>query len=271
MKKIRKENKVVREETQKILIDCALAGGQFLKKRFLAGGISMRTKSSAADLVTEVDLQAQKIITEKLARALPSVQIVGEEGRAGTPSGEVIYLDPIDGTLNFVHGFNKFSVSIGYWNQDKPVAGVVYNPIDDELFHAAEGMGAFKNGKRIHVSKVRSLRRSLISTGWPYDKSQIKPALKKIARALEHAQEIRTFGSSSLSMCYLAEGIFEGFWEWDLKPWDLAAGVIIALEAGAKITALDGKRFQLSQGAIVASNGHIHTQMLNRILTLSAG
>jgi len=110
----------------------------------------------------------------------------------------------------------------------------------DELFHAADGKGAFKNNKRIRVSKVKSLRRSLISTGWPYDKSQITPVLEKIARAMAHAQEIRTFGSSSLSMCYLAEGIFEGFWEWDLQPWDLAAGVIIALEAGAKITALDG-------------------------------
>lgn len=261
------ENSVAGEEIKKILIDCALAGGQFIKDRFSAGEINIRTKSSAADLVTEVDLQAQKIITEKLSQALPNVQIVGEEGMAGTPAGEVIYLDPIDGTLNFVHGFNKFSVSIGYWNQDQPVAGVVYNPIDDELFHAAEGQGAFKNDKRIRVSTVNSLSRSLISTGWPYDKSQITPALKKIARALEHAQEIRTFGSSSLSLCYLAEGIFEGFWEWDLQPWDLAAGVIIALEAGARITDLAGGKFQLSRGAIVASNGHIHTQMLNRILT----
>jgi myo-inositol-1(or 4)-monophosphatase len=261
---------VVYEQVKKILIDCAMAGGQFLKNRFLAGGIDIRTKSSAADLVTEVDLQAQKIMAEKLSRALPNVQIVGEEGRAGRTSGEVIYLDPIDGTLNFVHRFNKFSVSIGYWNQDQPVAGVVYNPIDDELFHAAEGEGAFKNGKRIQVSQVNSLSRSLISTGWPYDKSQIAPVLKKIARALAHAQEIRTFGSSSLSMCYLAEGIFEGFWEWDLQPWDLAAGVIIALEAGAQITDLAGERFQLSQGAIVASNGHIHAEMLNRILAPSA-
>jgi myo-inositol-1(or 4)-monophosphatase len=138
--------------------------------------------------------------------------------------------------------------------------------MDDELFHAAKGKGAFKNGKRIRVSKVKSLSRSLISTGWPYDKSQITPALEKVARALEHAQEIRTFGSASLSMCYLSEGIFEGFWEWDLQPWDLAAGVIIALEAGAKITALNGERFQLNKGAIIASNGHIHMEMLNRIL-----
>lgn len=258
------------EQAQKILIDCALAGGQFLKSRFLASGIDIRTKSSAADLVTEVDLQAQKIITEKLSRALPGVPIVGEEGKTGTPAGEVIYLDPIDGTLNFVHGFNKFSVSIGYWNQDQPLAGVVYNPIDESLFHAAKGQGAFKNGKRIRVSKINSLNRSLLSTGWPYDKSQITSVLKTIARALEHAQEIRTFGSSSLSMCYLAEGVFEGFWEWDLQPWDLAAGVIIALESGATITGLAGERFQLSRGAIVASNGHIHKEMLNCILAPSA-
>lgn len=255
------------EETTKILIDCARAGGQFLKTHFLKSGIDIQTKSSPADLVTEIDLKAQQLITEKLSRALPDVQIVGEEGNNECFAGEAIYLDPIDGTLNFVHGFNKFSVSIGYWVQDQPVAGVVYNPMDDELFHATKGKGAFKNGKQIRVSTVKSLSRSLLSTGWPYDKSQITPALKKIANALSFAQEIRTFGSSSLSLCYLSEGIFEGFWEWNLQPWDLAAGVLIALEAGGKITSLEGEPFQLNKGAIVASNGHIHTQMLNRILS----
>jgi myo-inositol-1(or 4)-monophosphatase len=104
---------VLSEEAKKILIDCALTGGQFLKNHFLESAIDIQTKSSAADLVTEVDLKAQKIITEKLSRALPNVQVVGEEGKTEIPTGEVIYLDPIDGTLNFVHGFNKFSVSIG--------------------------------------------------------------------------------------------------------------------------------------------------------------
>lgn len=254
------------ENVNKILIDCALEGGRFLKDHFLKSGIDIQTKSSAADLVTEVDLKAQEIISEKLSRSLPAAQIIGEEGKNEIPAGETIYLDPIDGTLNFVHGFNKFSVSIGYWIDDQPVAGVVYNPIDDELFHATTGSGAFKNGKRIRVSKVNALNRSLISTGWPYDKSQIRPVLQKIARALESAQEIRTFGSSSLSMCYLSEGIFEGFWEWDLEPWDLAAGVVIALEAGGKVTALNGEKFQLHKGAIVASNGRIHSEILNRIV-----
>ncbi len=146
------------------------------------------------------------------------------------------------------------------------MAGVVYNPIDDELFHATRGRGAFKNGNRIQVSTVKSLNLALLSTGWPYDKSQIMPALKKISLALVHAQEIRTFGSSSLSLCYLSEGVFEGFWEWNLQPWDLAAGVLIALEAGGKITALSGEPFQLNKGAIVASNGHVHAEMLNQIL-----
>jgi myo-inositol-1(or 4)-monophosphatase len=254
----------------KILIDCALTGGQFLKTHFLRNGFDIQTKSSPADLVTEIDLKAQNIIIEKLSRMLPNVQIIGEEGEIETPAAEVIYLDPIDGTLNFVHGFNKFSVSIGYWIQGQPVAGVVYNPIDDELFHATRGKGAFKNNNRIQVSTVKSLNRALLSTGWPYDKSQITPVLKKISLALAHAQEIRTFGSSSLSLCYLSEGVFEGFWEWDLQPWDLAAGVIIALEAGGKITAINGEPFQLSKGAIVASNGHVHTEMLNRILTPAA-
>ncbi|RLC17744.1 MAG: inositol monophosphatase [Deltaproteobacteria bacterium] len=263
---IREEDSAIPEQITNILIDCALTGGKFLKSHFLKKGFDIQTKSSPADLVTEIDLKAQNIITDKLSRVLPNVQVVGEEGKTVIPAGEAIYLDPIDGTLNFVHGFNKFSVSIGYWIQDQPVAGVVYNPIDDELFHATRGRGAFKNGNRIQVSTVKSLNLALLSTGWPYDKSQIMPALKKISLALVHAQEIRTFGSSSLSLCYLSEGVFEGFWEWNLQPWDLAAGVLIALEAGGKITALSGEPFQLNKGAIVASNGHVHAEMLNQIL-----
>ena len=224
-----------------------------------------RTKSTWGDLVTNIDLEAQESIIRILSKELPWVQIIAEEKKNEAVSEEAIYIDPLDGTLNYFHGLNQFAVSIGYWAGKIPVAGVVYNPIDDEVFFAISGKGAFRNEKAIGVSQSRSLSQSFLATGWPYDKGQIAKVLKSLERVLPPVQEVRILGSSALAMCYVAAGILEGYWEWGLFPWDIAAGVVIAQEAGARITSPEGEPFNLESGSILASNRYVHDDILKHL------
>ena len=240
----------------------ALAGGKILKDYFRSEDVRAKTKSSYADLVTNVDLMSQEAILSVLSGKLPGVQVIGEEKENEKASGEVIYLDPLDGTLNYHHGLNQFAVSLGYWVEEKPMAGVVYNPVEDELFSAVSGKGAFRNGKPIRVSQAHTLAQSFLATGWPYDKSQMPRVLKSLDRLLQPSQEVRVLGTAALALCYVAAGILEGYWEWGLYPWDIAAGIVIVQEAGGRITSPEGSPFGLESGAILATNGFVHDEML---------
>jgi len=244
------------------LIAAALEGGKILKDYFGAEKVEAKTKSSCADLVTVADLKAQQVIMEMLSCELPGIQVVGEEKENEEASEEVIYLDPLDGTLNFFHGQKQFAVSIGYWVKGKPAVGVVFNPVEDDLFFAFSGQGAFRNGQPIRVSPHRSLSQSILATGWPYDKKEIPRVLSSLERLLPLVQEARVWGTSALALCYLAAGALEGYWEWGLYPWDIAAGVVIAQEAGCRITSPDGGPFELDSGAILATNGFVHEEIL---------
>ncbi len=212
--------------------------------------------------MTNIDLKVQEAIIAILSRELPGAQIISEEKENEAVSEEVIYLDPLDGTLNYFHGLGLFAVSIGYWAGKKPVAGVVYNPVEEELYWGLSGKGAFRNGEPIRVSPNRSLTQSFLATGWPYDKGQISKALRSLERVLPPVQEVRVLGSSALAMCYVAAGILEAYWEWGLYPWDVAAGVVVAQEAGARITSPEGEPFNLESGAVLASNGYVHEEVL---------
>jgi myo-inositol-1(or 4)-monophosphatase len=245
-----------------VLLTAVLEGGKVLKEHFRSEKVEARTKTSHSDLVTNVDLKTQEAIIQILSRDLPGIQIIGEEKENEEASGEVIYLDPLDGTLNFFHGQRQFAVSIGYWENKEPAAGVVFNPIDDDLFSAVSGQGAFRNGKPIRVSPYRRLNQSVLATGWPYNKEELPRVLKSLERLLPISQEVRVWGSAALAMCYLAAGTLEGYWEWGLYPWDIAAGAVIAREAGCRITSIDGGPFELNSGAVLATNGHVHEEML---------
>jgi len=245
-----------------VLVAAALEGGKVLKEHFQSEKVEAKTKSSHADLVTNADIKTQEAVIQILSRDLPGVQIIGEEKENEEASGEVIYVDPLDGTLNFFHGQRQFAVSIGYWVDRNPTAGVVFNPADDDLFFAVSGQGAFRNGRPIRVSTYRLLNQSVLATGWPYDKKELPRVLKSLERLLPVTQEVRVWGTAALAMCYLAAGNLEGYWEWGLYPWDIAAGVVIAGEAGCRITSMDGGPFELNQGAILATNGHVHEEML---------
>ena len=250
------------KRVEEALLAAALAGGKILKEYFRSEKVRAKTKSSYADLVTNVDLMSQEAILNILSAKLPGVQVIGEEKENEKVSGEVIYLDPLDGTLNYYHGLNQFAVSLGFWAEKKPMAGVVYSAVEDELFSAVSGKGAFRNGKPIRVSPAHTLPQSFLATGWPYNKSQMPRVLRSLDRLLQPSQEVRVLGTAALALCYVAAGILEGYWEWGLYPWDIAAGIVIAQEAGGRITSPEGGPLDLESGAILATNGYVHEEML---------
>jgi myo-inositol-1(or 4)-monophosphatase len=245
-----------------VFLAAALEGGKILKENFRSEKVEAKTKSGHADLVTNADLETQEAVIHILSRGLPGVQIIGEEKENEEASGEVIYVDPLDGTLNFFHGQRQFAISLGYWVDRKPAAGVVFNPVDEDLFVAVSGQGAFRNGQPIQGSSYGRLSESVLATGWPYDKKELPRVLKSMERLLSVTQEVRIWGTAALAMCYLAAGALEGYWEWGLYPWDIAAGVVIAREAGCRISSIDGGPFELSSGAILATNGYVHEEMI---------
>ena len=222
------------------------------------------------DLVTKYDKEIEKRLTQKLQDAFPSFIVVGEENtKEITYSKRAIYLDPIDGTTNFVHGIPHCAVSIGMWEDGAPVAGIVYNPILDEIFRADVGKGAFLGEQKLHVSNQTLLQQSLIATGFPYTKVEkgedYQWVLKCMTNLLPLCRDIRRFGAASLDLCYLAKGTFDAYYECNLKPWDVSAGVLILQEAGGMFTNEKAQPYHLSDHTIVASNGHIHEALLEQL------
>jgi myo-inositol-1(or 4)-monophosphatase len=191
--------------------------------------------------------------------------MVAEESGGSHQSGTTFYVDPVDGTLNFVHGVPFFSVSIGCWIDGAPAVGVVLNPLSGDTYTAVRGAGAKKNAKPIAVSAAPSLRESLIATGWPYERANRARLFSEMDRLYMESQELRTFGCSSLELCLVAEGAFDGYWERDLKPWDMAAGALIVTEAGGTVSSLLGGEFHLNSGRIAASNGRIHKELVSAL------
>lgn len=225
------------------------------------------------DPVTEVDRLCDQAIQKTIRSAFPDHDILTEESpfqKKGAPWRWIV--DPIDGTTNYARGFPFFSVSIGLEQEGEMVLGVVYYPILDELFVAEKGKGAYLNGKRISVSKTDLLKRSFLATGFPYDvQSNPDLYLRYFRQFLKRSLAIRRPGSAAIDLCYVAAGRFDGFWELNLKPWDMAAANLMVIEAGGKVTDSAATPFDLySGGLLIASNGLIHQQMLEVIHGIDA-
>ena len=216
------------------------------------------------NLVTEMDVRSERALVETLLTSFPGHGIIAEEETSiRTESGFVWIIDPLDGTTNYAHGYPCFSVSIALEQEGEIIVGVVYDPMRDELFAARKGQGATLNGKKIHVSSVDTLIKSLLATGFPYDrKVSDKNNLDFFNDLLMASQEIRRDGSAALDLCSVASGRFDGFWELKLKPWDVAAGSLIVREAGGAVSDFSGARFSIHGDEILASNGRVHEQML---------
>lgn len=222
------------------------------------------TKRSPIDLVTKVDKACERLIQQQLQRAYPDFDFLGEERGQRTAASDYRWIvDPIDGTNNFVHGFPFFGVSIGLEYRGHMVVGVIYDATRDELFTAVRGGGARLNGRRIHVSPTKQIAHSLLSTGFSTNfLKQDQPYLGWFKTLQRKSHGIRRMGSTVLCLAALAAGRLEGFYEQDLWPWDIAAGILIVTEAGGRVSNLQGGPVVLTAGQLVATNGHIHRELL---------
>jgi myo-inositol-1(or 4)-monophosphatase len=235
-----------------------------------------------ADLVTAADRAAEALIRDRIRQQWPTHDVLGEEqGLNDQGSDYRWYVDPLDGTTNFAHGYPVFCVSIAVEHQavgqrssgrlGQRVAAVIYDPTRDELFSAEQGKGARLNGKTIHVSKAATLKESLLATGFPSHKRHKNPNIYFYHQITLRTHGVRRAGSAALDLCNVACGRFDGFWEFNLNPWDTAAGVLIIEEAGGKVTRFDGSPFEINSRETVATNGLIHDAVLQEFKDIFAG
>ena len=228
----------------------------------LDGELDVDVKSSAVDIVTQVDRLCEARIREVLLEAYPDHVVLGEEqGQEG--SGRYRWIvDPLDGTVNYAHGFPFFCVSIALEIDGRVEVGVVYDGLNDELFSAVAGAGANLNGRPLHVTEETVPKRALLATGFAYVDDTIHRNLEVFARMMTQVQSIRRPGAAALDLCSVAAGRFDGFWEIGLNAWDVAAGNLVVQEAGGTVTSADGSPYRLGEPTIVASNGHLHGKLL---------
>lgn len=247
---------------------------------FFSRGVETEYKGDV-DLVTVADRTAEKLIRDRLRSAFPEHGIYGEEGTRERLEQEYRwYVDPLDGTTNFAHGVPHFSVSLGLEHRPEGLAagedgileaGVIYDPMRDELFSAERGRGAFLNGKPIHVSRIPDLAESLIATGFPSRKRHDSPNIHFYHEFTLRSHGVRRAGSAALDLAYVACGRYEAFWEFHLNPWDTAAGFLMVEEAGGSITDFSGAHFRLDSREVLASNGRIHAELLGLFADMFAG
>lgn len=244
-------------------INAALKSARVL--RYYLGNLSEIEKKGEIDLVTKADIESEKAITETIKCAFPDHSILAEEsGLMSNNSAFRWIIDPLDGTTNFAHQLPLFCCSIALEHKGEIIAGIVLNPVTDELFTAVKNRGAYLNGVKISVSRKNDVRDSLLVTGFPYNvKEIIKPVMERMTNCILASQGVRRLGSAALDLCYVACGRFDGFWEQNLKPWDTAAGYLVACEAGAAVTDFANNPFQTEMDEILATNGLIHSQMLD--------
>ena len=251
------------------VVKIARGAGEIILRHY-AAPIATTLKSSRIDIVTAADTETEAYIVAELLRRFPDHHLVGEEGGGqGAPATKAPYhwyVDPIDGTVNFASKLPHFCTSIGLATPDRqPLLAVVLDPTRDELFTAVRGGGAHLNGRPIRVSQTAELVDAVVTTGFPYDKHTNQDNnLRQFAAFLKRIRGERRLGSAALDLCYVAAGRMDGYWEKDLKPWDVMAGLLLAREAGGMVTDYQGNPDpqRLDRAELVASNGRIHAEML---------
>ena len=241
------------------------ASGLLIKRS--VGKVSKVSYKGRDNILTNVDKASERLAIGIIKKAFPRHSILSEESRPiDSTSPYKWVIDPIDGTTNFAHSFPFFCVSIALEKNGESILGIVYDPMRDETFMAEKGKGATLNGRRIHVSKVKSLRKSFLATGFSYGITRKDRNIVYFRKLLVATQAIRRAGSAALDLCYVACGRFDGFWEMNLHPWDSAAGHLIVGEAGGTVTRFDGRDYSHYDRDIIATNGYIHSDMV-RVLS----
>lgn len=228
-------------------------------------GFKIETKGSNFNFVTDADKACEKLIVDTIRHNFPDHSILSEEMGEIKGTGEYKWIiDPIDGTTNFAHGQPIFGISIGIVKNGKPIIGVVEIPALKESFWAMEGKGAYLGNKKLQVSKVSDTSNALFATGFPYSRAERYAKNMELFDAFyKNSHGVRRFGAASVDLCFLAAGRFDAYWEFDLKPWDIAAGKIIVEEAGGTVTNMDGSTLDPKRESLLSSNSLLHQQMLN--------
>ncbi|RXK02954.1 inositol monophosphatase family protein [Halarcobacter bivalviorum] len=248
------------------LIEIIKEAGKLLKEGYFSNKeVNFKAKK---DLVTKYDVAVENYLKREFSKEFKDFNIIAEESdNTNIEFNNSIIIDPIDGTTNFVNQVPHTCISVGVYRDKKPFIGVVYNPILDELYEAKIGEGAFLNGEKLEVSKESDFQKSLLATGFPYSNStnqdDLNDVIEKIRVILPRCQDIRRLGSAAIDLCFIARGTYEGYYEMNLKAWDVSAGIIILQEAGGKFTSLTGSEYRLFEDKyIVASNGLIHDELI---------
>lgn len=250
---------------EQVALRAARAAGRIHLQRL--SRIRVTRKTNAIDLVTEADHESERAVIQTLSRAFPEHAILAEESGANAQQSEHRWIiDPLDGTTNFAHGFPQFCVSIAYERRGRVELAVVFDALKRELFVAARGRGARLNARPIHVSVTPSLDGALLATGFPYDRRERRNFYFTFWEAfMMRTQGVRRTGSAALDLCYVACGRVDAFWEFGLRPWDVAAGALIVAEAGGRVTNMDGAALDFEARNILASNGRLHRAMRGTI------
>jgi myo-inositol-1(or 4)-monophosphatase len=252
-----------------VMVTAAEKAGKALKRDFGEVEHLQVSRKGPSDFVSAADVKTEKFLIAELQKARPAFGFVNEEGGViqGSDPDHRWIIDPIDGTTNFIHGIPHFAMSIGLQRGEEIIAGLVYNPITDDMFHAEKGTGAFHNNRRLRVSSRRDLGDTLIGTGSPYKgRPGHKEFLEQVERVIAVTAGIRRFGAASLDLAYVAAGRFDAYWEIGLKPWDMAAGMLLVTEAGGHISDLTTPASPLATGNIFASNFELQTSLKKVIL-----
>jgi myo-inositol-1(or 4)-monophosphatase len=248
------------EDVHALALRLAREAGAIQKARYETA-LSIRSKSADIDLVTEVDEACERLLVSTLQRERPDDAILAEEG-SGADRTDATWrwvIDPLDGTMNFAHGYPRFCVSIGVQREHETAVGVIYDPLLDELYAAVKGRGATRNDRPIRVSEEREIGRALVATGFAYDVHDSEDDnLDRFARMAKRARGVRRDGSAALDLCYVACGRFDAFWELKLHPWDVCAGNLIVEEAGGHNSDFDGAPATGDGRETLASNGRLH-------------
>ena len=263
---------MIRSALMNVMTAAALKAGRGLKRDFGEVENLQVSVKGPGDFVSAADRKAEKILFDELAKARPGYGFVMEESGVieGTDKSHCWYIDPLDGTANFLHGLPIFAISVGLAREGQIVAGLVYNPLSESLYVAEKGQGAYLNNRRLRVAARRDLGEALIGCAIPHLGKQGHARFRaELTAVMARAANLRRLGSAALDLCFVASGAYDGFWERDLKPWDLAAGIMIVKEAGGFITDAEGGADILAKGSVCAGNETIHSQLL--ALIRSAG
>lgn len=252
----------------KVMSDAARKAARGLNRDFGELAELQVARKAPADFVSAADLKAEQVLFEALSKARPGYSFLGEERGLieGTDKTHTWIVDPLDGTTNFLHAIPHFAINIALEREGVVVAGVTYNPITNELFWAEKGKGCFVNDHRLRVAARQRLDEAVLATGIPFlGHGQHAKFLKELHQMTQRVAGVRRFGAASLDLAWVAAGRFDGFWERDLKPWDMAAGLLMVTEAGGKVTDADGGEEVLTKGSVVASNLELHPQIISRL------